>query len=95
MGDRGVVHVRVLVTVLAHARVCTRCILLVRFNCRYRRSVDTDAVHRYRRFRSLLRLYRVCIDEVFRLYRRSIEYRDVCIEYRRAGLGVWVPVESE
>ena len=29
--------------------------------------------------------YRVSID---RLYRRSIEYRDVCIEYRRAGLGV-------
>ena len=48
-------------------------------------SIQTD--HRYRRFRSLLRLYRVSID---RLYRRSIEYRDVCIEYRRAGLGLCI-----
>ena len=46
-------------------------------------SIQTD--HRYRRFMSLLRLYRVSID---RLYRRNIEYRDVCIEYRRAGLGI-------
>ena len=51
--------------------------------CRYRRSIDTD----------VLGHYRVCIDEVFRLYRRSIEYRDVCIEYRRAGLGVQYLVE--